>query len=235
MKLELPVASKGLIWNGKQDEFNNLDVRMDYSQEFGLTPYAKTGVYGTYNGKPRPHNGHDFAGKADLIAPIDCKITYIGYDHDGYGNFLFFEAEGFEFVLAHFEKIIVGLGNYGVGNVFGKMGNTGMSTGVHTHFGGRPIGANKNNATRGYVDLTEYFKIKPVYNKQTLIDMANKYNLKLIRNTRTGEMGYFYDNFLRTATTEDRATLMLMTYIHRNYDGINISDNEWNQLPKKQF
>ena len=136
ISLALPIAKNGVIWNGRPDEFSNINSGLDYSQEFGLTPYAKTLVYGTLDGKPRVHNGHDFAGSGDLdlIMPLEKGwITYVGYDKDGYGNFVFFETETktingdtikMEFVLAHASVITAKPQTwYKRGESLGKMGN----------------------------------------------------------------------------------------------------------------
>lgn len=189
--LTLPVAKNGVIWNGRPDEFSNINSGLDYSQEFGLTPYAKTGVYGYLNGKPRVHNGHDFAGSGDLdlVMPLEKGwITRVGWDEKGYGNYVFFESETktingdnikMEFVLAHGSVITATPQKwYKRGESLGKMGSTGMSTGPHTHHGGRPLIIKNGVATwacgdpnsRGYVDLTDFFITKPIYNKQLLIN-----------------------------------------------------------------
>jgi murein DD-endopeptidase MepM/ murein hydrolase activator NlpD len=119
-------------------------------------------------------------------------ITYVGYEAGGYGNFLFFETETktingdtikMEFVLAHATKIIATANKwYKRGDVLAKMGSTGMSTGPHTHFGGRPLLIKNGVASwacgdansRGYVDLTDFFITKPIYNKQLLINQRMK-------------------------------------------------------------
>jgi murein DD-endopeptidase MepM/ murein hydrolase activator NlpD len=191
IKLTLPIAKNGVIWNGRPDEFSNINGGLDYSQEFGLTPYAKTGVYGYLNGEPRIHNGHDFAGSGDLdlVMPLEKGwITHVGWDEKGYGNYVFFETETktingdmlkMEFVLAHASKITATPQKwYKRGESLGKMGTTGMSTGQHTHFGGRPLiikgstteWACGDTNSRGYVDLTDFFITKPIYNKQLLIN-----------------------------------------------------------------
>lgn len=217
--IRLPIAKGGQFWNGRPDEFNNIGWGLDYSQQFGMTPYAKTGVYGYYNGAPRPHNGHDFAGGGDpvLVAPCRCFCSFVAYepakplgaDPAGYGNYIFVETETverngerikIEFVLAHQKRVDAQFGRwYNPGEPLGIMGSTGMSTGTHVHFGGRPLIVNPNGstswavndqATRGYVDLTEFFITKPVYNKQELINER----MKLIKKKGTSDI-YAVDPF----------------------------------------
>lgn len=195
--IQIPIAKNGLFWNGRADEFSNLPGGLVYSQGFGMTDYAKTGVYGTYNGAYRPHNGHDFAGPlgTPIVFPFKTFVTFIGYDEGGYGNFVFFETETksingetikMEFVVAHLDAFAEGLELrkwYKLGELIGLMGSTGMSTGPHTHFAGRPLimkaGAwswaiEGSESARGYVDLTKFFLIEPIENKQLLINEQMK-------------------------------------------------------------
>lgn len=202
--IQIPISKNGKIWNGRPDEFSNLPGSgLDYSQYFGLTPYAKTGIYGYYNGKPRPHNGHDFAGAelTSLVAPCRCWASFVAYDKtnpkgadpSGYGNYIFVETETktvngekikMEYVLAHCVKITADANRwYEQGDILAFMGSTGMSTGPHTHFAGRPLivksdgsieWAVKDEATRGYVDLTDFFITKPIYDKQELLKQVMK-------------------------------------------------------------
>ncbi|MBI5402483.1 MAG: peptidoglycan DD-metalloendopeptidase family protein [Ignavibacteriae bacterium] len=205
--IHLPIANKGKYWNGKPDEFSNIGFNLNYSQKFGHTPYAETGVYGYYNGKKRPHNGHDFAGQGNppLVTPCKVWVSFIGYDKGGYGYFCFMETEAksingetvkIEFVLAHMRELpTISLNRWhDVGTFVGYMGSTGMSTGDHTHFGGRPLVRKQDGswvylfqdeesqAARGYVDLTELFIEKPVYDKQTLINHNNLNPLKFMKD-----------------------------------------------------
>jgi len=190
-KIELPIAKSGEFWNGKPDEFNNIGQRLSYSQQFGQTAFSKaTGAYEPMLG----HNGHDFAGSVgtELVCPCRVFVTHIGWDRAGYGNYVFFETEDktingerikMEFILAHCDKVFaVSTKWYDKGKTLGLMGNTGFSTGPHTHFGGRPLifkdgkweQIYKDNRYRGYVDLKEFFITKPTYDKSTLYKQIMK-------------------------------------------------------------
>lgn len=203
--IELPLSKDGVFWNGKPDEFSNIGFNPSYSQKFGMTQYAlNTGVYGKYNGINRGHNGHDFSGadRTPLVLPCRAWVSFIGWDEKGYGNYCFFETETktingesvkMEYVLAHMvERPIISLNKWHeAGTVVGYMGNTGMSSGTHTHFAGRPLirktdgSWNKmfDDQYRGYIDLEQCFIKKPIYNKQLIINannMLEKYEKKLI-------------------------------------------------------
>lgn len=195
--IHLPIAKNGVFWNGKPDEFSNINLGLDFSQEYGLTPYSKTGVYGYYKGKLRPHNGIDLAGNDGTPLVMPCKgfITYAGFNEGGYGNCIFFETETktlngdtvkMEYVLAHMrETPIVKPGHWYEEQTFvGYMGSTGMSTGIHTHFAPRPWIRLPNGdfeylykddftqSARGYIDPVPMLIEKPVYDKQALINQA---------------------------------------------------------------
>lgn len=192
--LKIPVAMDGVFWNGRPDEFSNLKRSLDFSQQFGLTPFAKTGVYGYWNGKPRVHNGIDLAGAVGtpIVAPCRCWCSYAGYDKGGYGNFVFMETETvqvngdrikLEMVLAHFSKTEAKYGRwYKEGEVLGLMGSTGFSTGPHLHFGVRPLMASGSNFiravddenARGYVDPTLFMSAPPFFDKQILLNEQMK-------------------------------------------------------------
>lgn len=239
--IHIPIAKDGVFWNGRPDEFSNLTGRISYSQEFGLTPFAKTGAYGYYNGQPMLHNGHDFGAPSGtpLVAPCRCWCSFVGWDEKGYGNFVFVETETItlngekikiEFVLAHAEKITAQRGKwYNAGDILGYVGSTGFSTGAHTHFGGRPLKgtgeqAFPNPLTRGYIDLTDFFITKPIYNKQNLLNEQ----MKIIK--KKGESNVY------AISPKGKACLLInwATFQHGLEQGMWTDDiEEVNVLPEK--
>lgn len=91
--------------------------------------------FGTRAGK---HKGIDIAGdyNSDIYVVSDGIVSK-SYYSDSYGHVVFVEhpLEGYETVYAHLNERMVNEGeNVKKGQVIGKMGNTGRSSGVHLHF-----------------------------------------------------------------------------------------------------
>jgi murein DD-endopeptidase MepM/ murein hydrolase activator NlpD len=85
-------------------------------------------------------------GGIDLVAPTGSEvrsaaigtIAKIGYDPDGYGNYIIVKhVDGYFTLYGHLSKVNNGI-KVGTkidnGQVIGKSGNTGISTGPHLHF-----------------------------------------------------------------------------------------------------
>jgi murein DD-endopeptidase MepM/ murein hydrolase activator NlpD len=264
-QVHIPIAKDGVYWNGKPDEFSNIYHNLNFSQEFGLTKYAqvwdkekKNWTYGTFNGKPRPHNGNDYASNdiITLVTPYKVWTSYIGFDAGGYGNCCFMETETLtkngetfklEFVLGHLKDLpTISVAHWHeAGEVVGLMGNTGFSSGQHTHFGIRPwikVGDGwqylyPDDGARGYIDPVDLLIEKPIYDKQTLINEANfmaTIDKKLIFNNDTGEIGWFYNKKLRVPKDTDRFVKMLGSYLVSK-EGTNLSDVEFDKLPREDF
>lgn len=262
--IELPIAKNGKFWNGKPDEFSNIGI-LDYSQKFGLTHYAKSKnkkgryIYGTNrDGSPKIHNGHDFSGKGyvELVFPCAAWVTWTGYSPNGYGNYIFFETETktingktvkIQFVLAHAKRIVAKRYKwYGAGEVAAIMGSTGLSTGQHTHNGGRPLIRQSDGSFkwlfprhRGYIDLTDFYINKPINDKQILINNKNKimdlsnYNNHLVQLVEDfGGFGIIIDEKLIIGSTAE----ILATWAMRN-DGdtknktVAFTKEQWDSVP----
>ena len=258
-KIHLPIALDGVFWNGKPDEFSNIYHNLNYSQKFGMTPYAQTGVYGLYNGITRPHNGHDFASNdiITLVTPCKVWVSYVGFDASGYGNCCFMETETItengdtvkmEFVVAHMKALptIEPYKWHEAGTIIGIMGNTGMSSGQHTHFAGRPwIKVNGNweylfkddfhMAARGYIDLTDNLIEKPIYNKQILINlekfMAKNEKKIIIEGEAPGRKGIIINGELREIT-EDREAAACLYALANNGLGLTVKKSDFDNMPK---
>ncbi|WP_072281196.1 M23 family metallopeptidase [Rappaport israeli] len=88
-------------------------------------------------GRIRPHEGVDF--KAPYASPIhstgDGVVSYTGWQH-GYGRVIFINhPNGYQTRYAHLSAIDVSNGQrVKRGQVIGKLGNSGISTGHHLHY-----------------------------------------------------------------------------------------------------
>lgn len=84
------------------------------------------------------HPGIDIANSAMPmdVAADSGRVVYAGWDNTGYGNMVLIDhGNGFRTRYAHLSQIAVISGQSVTrGSVVGRMGNTGHSTGPHTHF-----------------------------------------------------------------------------------------------------
>ncbi|OHD53371.1 MAG: hypothetical protein A2Y33_05520 [Spirochaetes bacterium GWF1_51_8] len=90
-----------------------------------------------FTGKPKFHAGIDIAagyGTA-IVAAKEGKVTFAGWK-SGYGNAIIIEHQfGYTTLYGHMSKLLVKTGQYVKGGqVIGKVGSTGKSTGPHLHF-----------------------------------------------------------------------------------------------------
>ncbi|MCD6546881.1 MAG: M23 family metallopeptidase [Thermotogae bacterium] len=87
-------------------------------------------------GKRQFHTGVDIAAPegVPIFAPLDGVITYTGW-RSGYGLTVEMQSKDFTFRFGHMSKIDVYAGQtVKQGNIIGRIGNTGISTGPHLHF-----------------------------------------------------------------------------------------------------
>ncbi len=84
------------------------------------------------------HPGIDIAngGGPPVVAADSGKVIYAGWDATGYGNMVLIDhGNGFKTRYGHLSQVMVISGqSVARGAAVGKMGNTGRSTGPHTHF-----------------------------------------------------------------------------------------------------
>jgi len=67
------------------------------------------------------------------------------------------------------------------------------------------------------------------YLKQFLNEFKNKNDLKLIRNSNTGEVRWYYDGQLVEINTIEK----LLQYLHRTGKNPSINQGDWDRLPKR--
>jgi len=89
------------------------------------------------HGDKRFHWGIDISlpTGTEILAGFDGTVTSVGYDADGWGNFVVIDnGEGVQALYAHCHTVLVSQGqSVTEGQVIATVGNTGASTGPHLH------------------------------------------------------------------------------------------------------
>lgn len=84
------------------------------------------------------HKGIDIAGNIgdDVLVAMDGEVVYAQYNDGGYGNLIIVKHEdNMSTYYGHLNDFSVEVGDkVQKGNIIGKVGNTGFSTGPHLHF-----------------------------------------------------------------------------------------------------
>lgn len=82
------------------------------------------------------HNGVDIVCNSgdSIYAAHDGNVTFSGYESDK-GNYIIIENDSIKTLYAHLSECLAKEGDaVSGGDIIGKAGNTGMSTGAHLHF-----------------------------------------------------------------------------------------------------
>lgn len=95
------------------------------------------------------HYGTDIAADkgTEILAVKEGKVSFVGYDSNGYGNYLKIEhTDSLQTLYGHCSEILVKEGDYVLaGQPVATVGSTGRSTGNHLHFeiimNGEPVNA----------------------------------------------------------------------------------------------
>lgn len=158
----------------------NVDYRI--TQWFGERPevYKQFGLKG--------HNGIDFAPKVAgtkgvvIYAPHD-GICYLRDDGGkGYGKYVELDDDfrSRRSILAHLDKYLVrNLQDVRMGDPIGIMGTTGFSTGIHLHWGYKPLVKGKTkpleftNGYKGAVDIVKFVTIPNIGVDTPFLNLRN--------------------------------------------------------------
>ena len=122
------------------------DATVARAQQRGL-PYSYpvtwgtpiSGRFGEVSGSwPRGHAGLDFNGDTGdpVYAATDGRVEYAEYNYSGYGNLvMIMRSDGTQTRYAHLHRIKVKKGQrVSAGQLIGRIGSTGDSSGSHLHF-----------------------------------------------------------------------------------------------------
>lgn len=124
------------------------------TQGFGgnAAVYARFGLPG--------HNGIDIgcASGSPVRAAAEGSVVQVGWDANGYGNYVKLEHGGYQTLYAHLKKVLVGNGAHvKAGDLVGLSDNTGFSTGPHLHFELRVPGYIAGGYKKGEMDPMPFF------------------------------------------------------------------------------
>jgi murein DD-endopeptidase MepM/ murein hydrolase activator NlpD len=98
-------------------------------------------------GKKIFHNGIDIENKkgTPVQAVTDGKVIFAAYKGNSGRLVIIQHSNGYQTIYAHLDNIKIKKGNYvKKGDIIGTVGNTGVSTGPHLHFGLRKNGKFEN-------------------------------------------------------------------------------------------
>ncbi len=143
-KIYINSSSKKSVFFMIKDGRLNSTERSLFLNTFFRYPIDRGKITSFYGNRPHPftgklsfHNGIDIAAPVgtDVFASASGVVSNTGYD-PVLGNFIFIEhSGGFYSIYGHLSKTLVLLNSsIRTGNVIGKVGNTGYSTGPHLHF-----------------------------------------------------------------------------------------------------
>lgn len=124
-----------------------------YSSPFGMRKHP-------ISTKRKMHKGQDIAAPegSDIVAWWGGKVILIGFDPDGWGNYVVIRSGQWEHLYAHCSKIVVRKGQtVKTKAVIARIGQTGGATGPHLHWELRHQLPNQKNIT----DSSQWQLINP--------------------------------------------------------------------------
>lgn len=158
----------------------------------------------------RPHYGTDFGGKrgTPLLAVADGVVSFAGR-MTGYGNVVKIKHPGgYESLYAHQSRIHARNGQrVKKGDIIGYLGNTGMSTGPHLHFGMMKYGKwidpmsvlRKTSLTAGVLKkFSEYRNVTTTKYKEVEIKNADENQAKLLAYIASPSSLFTWEEYVDT-------------------------------------
>lgn len=133
---EIESTKPATLVEPQQENRKNVEVSRAVAVRFIVPAQGEvTSLFGVRWG--RQHDGVDIANEegTPIYAAMDGKVTYAGWV-SGYGNTVMMEHKyGYATLYGHMKTVLVNDGAIiKSGQVIGKMGSTGNSTGPHVHF-----------------------------------------------------------------------------------------------------
>ncbi len=112
-------------------------------------------------------NGYTGTERLDIVSATTGTVLYIQDKYNetdnrgsGWGNYVIVQSGGINIVYGHLKTVSCGYGEIKAGDVIGKMGNTGNSTGVHLHLQAYPASEGSGSAA---IPVFERFRTNPLY------------------------------------------------------------------------
>lgn len=112
-------------------------------------------------------NGYTGQDRLDVISATSGEVFYIQSSYNestnrgsGWGNYVAIKSGNTIIIYAHLKSVTCSYGNISAGDVIGKMGNTGNSTGVHLHVQAYPA---NESPTSTSIKVFDKFKDNPEY------------------------------------------------------------------------
>ncbi len=137
--------------------------------------YVLTGLDYYYSGNPHGqgqaidigNNGYSENIRLDVISATSGEVLYIQNSYNettnkgsGWGNYVIVRSGNVCIIYAHLLKVTCKYGKINAGDVIGKMGNTGNSTGVHLHMQAYPY---SQNSTSTDIHVFDNYIHNPLY------------------------------------------------------------------------
>lgn len=112
-------------------------------------------------------NGYRGNERLDVVSATDGTVFYIQKSYNetdnrgsGWGNYVIVRSGNTYILYAHLKTVTAKYGEIKAGDVIGKMGNTGNSTGVHLHIQAYPVG---EAATSTEIHIFDKYIDNPLY------------------------------------------------------------------------
>ncbi len=136
----------------------------------GLDYYYSGKAHSKGNAVDIGSNGYDGDLRLDIVSATNGEVLFIrnGYDEEnnkgsGWGNYVVVRSGNICIIYGHLQSISCKYGPISAGDVIGKMGNTGDSTGVHLHMQAYPY---DKGVTDNSIYVFDYYLNNPLYIKK---------------------------------------------------------------------